>query len=282
MKILRYLTLAVLPFVFFACDNMDENEYLIYPEGETPETAPITKTQNSQAVLLEDYTGWQCTNCPAAAALLNDLSDKYGENLVAMSVHAGGFAKPAPANNNVDFRTSYGEKWNTDFGLSSYPVGVINRKKSGTEFSVKKDEWDARVSELLSSTEHVMNIDLGAVKKDGYFVVSTRITALKEISRTTLISVAVLESGIKGIQKNMDPNYGDTPIIENYTFNHVLRTNGRIDLLLRDNFSANQIHEKNYRIDIDPSWNTDNCKIIVFVTDAETGEVIQANETDIN
>lgn len=281
MKILRYITLTILPIIFFSCDNFEENEYIVYPEGETSETTPITKTQDYQAILIEDYTGWKCTNCPAAAALLNTLQTKYGEKLVAISVHAGWFATPSNANNNLDLRTSYGEKWNTDFGLSQYPIGVINRLNNGTSKGVQKDDWDGKIADLLTSTRHLMNIDLGAIKKEGEFIVSTRVTALQNIDFATLISIVVLEDDIHGVQHNSDATYGTTPEIEDYAFNHVLRTNGRIDLLLRNSMSKDDKVEKNYSINIDPSWNTDNCKIVVFVTNSTTGEVIQCNEIDV-
>jgi hypothetical protein len=281
MKISKYIMLALLPIAFLSCDNFDEDEYVIYPEGETSQTTPITKTQDYQVILLEDYTGWKCVNCPAAAALLTDLQAKYGSKLVAMSVHAGSFAEPGKANNYLDFRTEYGTQWNSQFGLSAYPIGIINRLDNGTSKGVQKDDWDNKISSLLSSTDHLMNINLGAKKQDNQFIVSTQINALKNIDFATLISIVVLEDGIVGVQMNSDPTYGDTPKISDYVFNHVLRTNGRIDLTLKDSFSASQTIEKNYAINIDPSWNTDNCKIVVFVTNSQSGEVLQCNEIDI-
>lgn len=281
MKISKYIMLALLPIAFLSCDNFDEDEYVIYPEGETSQTTPITKTQDEQAILLEDYTGWKCVNCPAAAALLTDLQAKYGSKLVAMSVHAGSFAEPGKANNYLDFRTEYGTQWNSQFGLSAYPIGIINRLDNGTSKGVQKDDWDNKISSLLSSTDHLMNINLGSKKQDNQFIISTQINALKNIDFATLISVVVLEDGIVGVQMNSDPTYGATPKISDYVFNHVLRTNGRIDLTLKDSFSASETIEKNYAINIDPSWNTDNCKIVVFVTNSQSGEVIQCNEIDI-
>ncbi|MBR1626553.1 MAG: Omp28-related outer membrane protein [Bacteroidales bacterium] len=281
MKIFRYITLTLLPVMFLACDNFEENEYIIYPEGETAETTPITKTQDYQTVMLEDYTGWKCTNCPAAASLLSDLQSKYGEKLIAMSVHAGWFATPADANNNLDLRTAYGEKWNTEFGLSAYPIGVINRLNNGSSKGVQKDDWDNRINTLLSTTKHTLNINLGATKKDNQFIVSTQVQSLEDIDFTTLISVVVVESGIHGIQHNSDAAYGTTPEIEDYTFNHVLRSNGRIDLLLKNAMHKDETIAKNYSVNIDPSWKTENCKIVVFITNASTGEIIQSNEIEI-
>ncbi|MBQ7984718.1 MAG: Omp28-related outer membrane protein [Bacteroidales bacterium] len=278
---MKYIITAILPLMFFACDNFEENEYLIYSDGETSESTPVTKTQNHLTVMLEDYTGWKCVNCPSAAALLNELQTKYGEQLVAMSVHAGGFATPNSLNNNLDLTTEYGEKWNSEFGLSSYPIGVINRMNNASSKAVQKDDWDNRISSLLNSLPHKMNINLGAAKKDGYFLVSTEINALEDINNATLISVVVTENGIHGVQLNNESAYGPTPKIEDYVFNHVLRTNARIDMLLKENMAASDVIKKNYTVNIDPSWNTDNCKIIVFVTDATTGEVIQSNEIEV-
>ena len=280
MKILRYLALSILPLAFFSCDNFEENEYIVFPESETAETTPITKEQNQQTVLLEDYTGWKCVNCPAAAVLLTELQSKYGEKLMAMSVHAGSFAAPGKSNNNLDLRTEYGERWNTEFGLSGYPIGVINRLNSGSSSSkaVQKDDWDARVEALLSSTEHLMNINLGSEIKNDSVLVSVQCSVLKNIDYNTFISLVVLEDGIIGVQLNSDQS---NPEIKDYVFNHVLRTNGIIDYSLLQSATAGQSVQKNYKIKIDGSWNIDNCKVLVFVTNSQTGEVIQSNEIKI-
>ena len=280
MKILKYITLAVLPLMFVACDNFAENEYVIYPEGETSEQTPITKKQNEQAILLEDYTGWSCVNCPAAAELVTDLQNEFGEKLVAMAVHAGAFARPSSANGNMDFRTEYGEKWYNDFGITSNPIGVINRKSNGTSSSkgILKDDWRSTIVSLLSSTKHTMNINLGATKRDNKFLVSVNGEILQDINQPVLITILVLEDGIIGTQLT---NNAENPMVKDYVFNHVLRTNGLVDYSFFTSASANQNINKNYEINIDSSWNTANCKIVVFATNADNGEVLQVNEIDI-
>ncbi|MGP1514868.1 MAG: Omp28 family outer membrane lipoprotein [Bacteroidales bacterium] len=280
MKILRYITLIISPLFFLACDNLDEKEYVIKIIETETETTPITKTQNTQSILLEDYTGWKCVNCPAAATLLNQLQLKYKQKLVVMSVHAGPFAKPQKTNNFLDLRTKYGEKWNEEFGLNNYPIGVINRLDNGTNSSkaIKKEEWDSRIENLLTSTQHLININLGAKLQGDKFLVSTQCIALKDIDFKTYISVLVLEDSIIGKQLDNDPT---RPEIENYTFNHVLRSNGVIDYPLSDSILQNQTIQKNYKIDIDSTWNVKHCKIVVFITKANNGEVIQVNEIHI-
>ena len=95
-----------------------------------------------------------------------------------------------------------------------------------------------------------------------------------------LINVVVLESGIIGVQYNSDPNFGTTPKINDYVFNHVLRKNALIDYSLSLNGVAKETNlKKNYLIDVDPDiQDISKCAVVVFVTDAQTKEVIQVNE----
>src|SRR5574344_980458 len=114
MKKIIYIFAIILPLIWISCDTIEEDERLIYPNGQTSETTPITKVDTIQKVFLEDYTGWKCVNCPRAAAKATEMLSKYGEQLVVMAVHSTAFANPSTGNNNVDFKTEYGEKWATD------------------------------------------------------------------------------------------------------------------------------------------------------------------------
>ncbi|MBQ9312337.1 MAG: Omp28-related outer membrane protein [Bacteroidales bacterium] len=284
MKKILWLVGVVSTFLLFSCDDIKEDEFLTKVEGETTESTPITKTQNSQAVLLEDYTGWLCVNCPAAAALVEEMQTNYGEQLVAISVHTGSFAVPSSANNNLDLRTEYGNKWNTSFGFSEYPSGMVNRtyKDAGTSRIYQKDEWNNAVSSLLSNTSHLLNINMGAEINNNKIIVSAKYVAQNDINFPMYANVVVIESGITGIQFNKDATYGAVPKIEDYVFNHVLRNNGLIDLQLSTSSLPSQKEiTKNYSINIDEKWNINNCKVVIFVTNANTGEIIQVNEIDL-
>ena len=64
------------------CDYIAEDERLIY---EKPEPA-------QRVVLLEDFTGQRCSNCPTATAVIEQLHEAYGEALVAVGIHCGPLA----------------------------------------------------------------------------------------------------------------------------------------------------------------------------------------------
>ena len=282
MKKIIYILTIILPLIWISCDTIEEDERLIYPQGQTSETTPITKVDTIQKVFLEDYTGWKCVNCPRAAAKATEMISKYGEQLVVMAVHSTAFANPSTGNNNVDFKTEYGEKWATDFGCTSLPTGIINRKKIGGVYTVGDANWDSQIQSTINSQEHIMNINLGAEyrSEDNQILVSTENIFLKDYTSAMLINVVVLESGIIGVQYNSDPNFGTTPKINEFEFNHVLRKNALIDYSLSLNGVAKEtIIKKNYLIDVDPDiQDISKCAVVVFVTDAQTKEVIQVNE----
>jgi len=285
MKKILYSLILILPMFWISCDTIEDDQKLVYPKGQTSETTPITVSSSEQKVLLEDYTGWQCVNCPRAAAKANEMITKYGEQLVVMSVHATAFANPSSSNNNLDFRTEYGEKWAVDFGCNSLPTGIINRTKIGSAYTIGDANWDSQIQNTLTNQNHIMNINLGVdyIQSDNMILVSTENEFLEDCTFPTLISVLVLESGIIGVQKNSDAAYGTTPKIENFEFNHVLRKNALIDysLSLMPVNQGTKIN-KNYLIEVDPDiQDISKCMVVVFVTNAETKEVVQVNEINL-
>lgn len=285
MKKIIYSLLLILPLFWLSCDKIEDDEKLVYLKGITTEATPITVTSSMQRVLLEDYTGWKCVNCPRAAAKATELMAKYGDQLIVMAVHSTAFASPSASNNNVDFRTEYGEKWATDFGCTSLPTGLINRTKVGGAYTIGDANWDTQIQSTISTKEHLMDINLGAIYKESYnkILVSTENIFLKDVSYSTQINVVVLESGIVGVQLNSNSDYGTVPKIEDYKFNHVLRKNGLIGYPLTTSaVSKGTAISTNYLIDVDTDiQDISKCTVVVFVTNVNTKEVVQINEISL-
>ena len=76
---LSVLTLAALVMAV-ACDEVSTDERLTYVEP--PEVG--------RAVLIEDYTGQYCVNCPRATEEIERLVEQYGDSVVvAVAIHSG-------------------------------------------------------------------------------------------------------------------------------------------------------------------------------------------------
>ncbi len=266
-------TILVIGSILFAsCENYTEEERLTPIIGETDLTTPITKTQTEQAILVEDFTGWDCPNCPGGTAILEAEMETYGERLIVSAVHTGSYARPKPENENMDLRTPYGDELKQTFNIISYPVILINRQ--GTPVSSVGD-WASKIGEAIANTPHRFNISLGAkVEGETNILVSTKIEVLEAVDSEISLTLYVTESGIEGIQNVASEH-------QLYTFKHVLRENPLKDMPLANSFKQGDVIEKNYLVTGSQNWVMDNCAVVVMITDNATGEVLQVNEIEL-
>lgn len=270
MKKIQTILLSVLvAFVFFACDDYTEQEFLKPAGEEIDEDIAITKAQTYQAVLLEEHTGWGCNNCPRAAEKLEDLKASFGDKLVAVAIHAGTLAQPGKSNNYLDLRTDYGNSLAELFGINARPAGIINRNNTTVQYS----DWESTINSELSSSTHSINIGLGVKEISNKIYVGTELSFTKDVYNELLLTLVVVEDNIIGVQRD------GTEKIEDYVFKNVLRANPLIEMQINtEKVSANATIKKNYAIKKDEAWNLDNCRVVAIVTDKNSGKVLQTNE----
>ena len=86
-KILYILTLLPL---FFACSHIADDEQLIYVAPNIPDDPnPNSPTSTLRTVLLEDFTGQKCVNCPKGTKVIEQLQEAYGDYFIAVGIHGG-------------------------------------------------------------------------------------------------------------------------------------------------------------------------------------------------
>ena len=84
-KILSILAVSFLMMGMVACDIIDEQDYIKGGGGTTPPEKPIEPGDpgetgdftTSKCVLLEDYTGVRCPNCPEAGEIALEIQEQY-------------------------------------------------------------------------------------------------------------------------------------------------------------------------------------------------------------
>ncbi len=233
-------------------------------------------------VLLEDYTGHTCVNCPTAAVIAHDLKNLYGDRLVVMAVHAGYFADPHAGIFENDYRTQAGNEWNTFFGFQNYPSGLINRVPNAPgDYIVVKDKWGTKVAEEMQK-EAEAKITLTTSFSGGVVSIDVATQFLKNMTGTYNLFVGITEDSIVSAQKNENPDVGETPIINNYVFMHMFRgaVNGTWgENIFGDAVEVGKEYTKSYQYTL--TGNADNSHVVAYVYDNETKTVIQAAEKDV-
>lgn len=282
MKIMKktIYILVIIGLFFGACDKIDE-PYLEPGSGSGPD--PSDKPRK---VLLEEFTGHTCVNCPEAAILAQQtLKVIFGEQLILVTVHAGAFALPGIAPYETDFRTPTGNDLENEYVPQLFPSGLVNRVKYEGNTVLLKDSWQPAIQELLdtpaeAAIEIEHNYNAGTRKLDLHIISEF----LADLSGTYNLSVFITESGIIAAQKNNNPDIGPSPDWEDYEHNHVLRTSvsGTWGEQIAVQPASGDAFEKDLSIILDNDWDENEIGVVAIIIDASTYEVIQAEEIHID
>ena len=109
---------------------------------------------NEKGILLEDYTGHLCTNCPEAAQIAKSLEEDSSLNVIVASIHAstdGGFQQVDQLFTN-NYETEAGNEYVRGSEMNGFlgnPNGTINRNDGGLNNTVWyiKSQWISGVND---------------------------------------------------------------------------------------------------------------------------------------
>lgn len=178
----------------------------------------VSRESSKRNVLLEDFTGYKCGNCPDGHKIANTIVLSHPTQIYPVSIHAGMFASPAGVD-APDFRTSEGTAINDYFNVSSYPTGLVNRRYNDANEKVQgRSRWTTSCREQVTQTAEV-NVWAKATYDQSTKTLSADVelyyTADVE-DGTSALCVSLLQSNIKGPQAGSDQE-------DLYSHNHVLR-----------------------------------------------------------
>ena len=254
----RLFLLATIIIGLAACSNIDEDERLIY----------VAPAEVQQAVLIEDFTGQACVNCPAATAQIHELQQTYGEeNIIAVAIHSGPFAHRRSNMGNdflSDLGTTQGDDYYTHWGIEAQPGVKINR---GAPIYDTKQYAAAIAAEMKKTApEYIQNISVGLTSDDQ---ISVEVIPSVMANNTEMrLQVWIVEDGINAEGGNskyvqlLPDNKSDV----NYVHNHVFRASMTNDLY-GDGFSK----QSSYKMKREDYWNAKNLSVVVFLWTEKEG-----------
>lgn len=235
--------------------------------------------ESKSIVLIEDYTGVRCVNCPAAAVIAQNIQKTYPKNVLILGVHAGSLAMPYPG--EPDFRTEEGNAWWQYFGFNSNPIGTINRTKNGDKYGYSKESWSSAVSSLLSGEDPILKLKIQPItydsaQRDIEFKIKT--TFLAETEGDYYIFACIMEDSI--VAKQLTPE----GLNNEYVHRHVMRKsiNGTWGTELFNGATEEDFEiEEEFSAHLDEAYNEKQCYVIAYVYDNKDKHIIQAAERKI-
>lgn len=241
---------AAMAMAAASCSNIDEGDRLIY----------VKPAEVGRAILIEDFTGQRCVNCPTGTEIINGIVSTYGEdNVIAVGIHSGplGFAGNSKT---VGLMTDTGNEYYTHWDKENkmgQPWVIFNRKTSPDSHY---NNWAAMVSTIISEKANL------SVKIDNAYDAATRTLTTKVgadgVNGTVngKLQVWIVEDGVKALQM-MPDGKSNKEYIHNHVFRAAVNGTWGEDVTVKEGETTT----KQYQYVLPEAWNADNIAVVAFV-----------------
>lgn len=295
MKSFIIILFSALILLTFSCKEVYDNPIQKTPAAilDTTFLNSNTLVQMPKRVLVEEFTGVKCSNCPDGHAVLKTLQDKYKDKMIPISVHSYFLGSPYGEEQNLTNKFAQ-SIWNL-LGGSEKPTAGVDRIANGaTKSNFSKTDWDTKIMERLTTSPYANIID--TVFFDNIrqkYIYQVKVEFTQETSEQVALAVALTQNKIvatqlKGIVE-----------IEDYDHEHVLRymfTDIKGDALLFANglskYEKGRTYIKQFEIDVTKIRDRDgngtldseelknvitleNCEVVAFISKISNNNVVQ-------
>ena len=213
MNSLRFvLFLSIIALVLASCSEWEQTVEL--PDNDL--------VQSDRIVVIEEFTGSSCANCPAGLAQSAAIADLYPDNVVFIAVHSNFLGQPA-TKGQVDLRTPDAQALEAFLGdWLAKPEAAINRfeLQQSKLFRIgNPDSWKSYVDQELKKAPAVglkITTDYNDATRE--LKVHLSATALQDIAEPLHFHCGLTESKI--IADQLDNVKGK---LIGFEHNHALR-----------------------------------------------------------
>lgn len=288
-------------FSFYSCDRIENPipivegglNWDLFPDGDSTDyTWPTwtTNTNSLQNVLLEDFTGHTCTNCPAAAVIAKGLEDANPGRVFIASIHASignAFQAVSPPEFTTNFTTEAGNTYANDIpSFFGNPSGTINRQGGGLGSSVwfLSSAWTNTTFTALTNTPKAnLQVQTNYYPQSKGLFIHTESEFLTTLTGDYALVIYLIRKSVVSPQK-----LANGTVEEEYHHHNVLTNviNGTWGNTIASAPVSGEVVYNNFAIELpdnanDDTYNTDNLSLIVYVYNKSTYEVLQVISTEL-
>lgn len=287
---------------FTSCDYVQNPHPQINANVADTSTCPtpvfLAITSHVKKILIEDYTGHTCGNCPKAGLQLHDIDSIYPGKIIGLGLHVGSFATPMPGYNGspssaftADYRTAVGDIYDAKFGASTLglPEGMFNRKDydAVNETQLKQAaNWKSFVATIFAEPA-VLDLQVipNYTSSTRKMCVAVRDSFLTTMSGTYNLVVLLSQDSIIDWQDYIGVN------MSNYIHRHVLRDAITASGAWGEQIAAGTINAgtktiKHFAYIIPQNYkgvvcDVSKCHLLAFIYNTSTYEIIQSEEVKV-
>lgn len=286
MKYFSLFILLIYTAFFFSCCGDEVGpaiEFEVPLVDTTFVTTPVPAKQD-KVVVVEDFSGVQCVNCPQGNAAVEVILDAHPEQAIGLTIHGGDLAIPYPDSAH-DFVSEETAELNSFLEIIGWPAATFDRVQIAGQQNVfvlgQFSSWLA-FAEARMLEETIVNVNIDNIWDEESRTVTTEITATYTEDDPELhkLSIFLVESHI------LDPQLDVIGKIEDYEHNHIVRDMFTIATgtsLSDENPTAGLTVVKAFELlNIPESWDIENCHVVAMVhRQGESLEVLQGAEKHV-
>lgn len=262
MKLFHFLSVLTLASASLtACENVDEQDRF-----DGPFEAAVQKN-----VLIEDFTGQRCSNCPLATEKIHEMQEAFGkDHVIAVAIHGGALGVSEKDKPAVGLANELGEQLYQHWGVEEQPKGLVDRVGGLKDFA----EWMGIAVPRLYQTPKVQ------LQATASLDASTRALSLQVNASATedlegKLQVWLTESNLVRIQ-TLPAEWGGGNQ-KDYVHNHVFRTS--VTDLYGEALAlgADEAQQRTFGYTLDEGWDPAAMAAVVIYYN-ETEGVLQVIE----
>lgn len=241
---------AAMAMAAASCSNIDEGDRLIY----------VKPAEVGRAILIEDFTGQKCINCPTGTEIINSIVETYGEeNVIAVGIHSGplGFAgNSKTVGLMTDTGNEYYTRWDKENKMGQ-PWVIFNRKTSPDSHY---NNWAAMVGTIISEKAN-LSVKIANAYDAATRTLTTTVGA-DGVNGTVngKLQVWIVEDGVKALQM-MPDGKSNKEYIHNHVFRAAVNGTWGEDVTVKEGETTT----KQYQYVLPETWNADNIAVVAFV-----------------
>ncbi len=234
--------------------NLKDTSY--YADSDT--------NRQTKNILIEDFTGVRCNNCPKATEKIKALQKEYGDRVVALGIHCNlNFSRPYPGSKE-NYRIKKGQSLYEMFDKPAQPAGMIDRYQFSGEDGPILDyqKWKGKApARLNQQTKANIYLIKKLEKEKNQVTAGVKVFLNENVDHPLNLTLAVTQDSIVDKQATPQGKKSD------YVLNHLLRkiVTPYKGTKIFDNPEKRQVIYKEFRFSIEEKWDLNNLNLVAFV-----------------
>lgn len=246
-----------------------------------PEYTLARPEAGDRIVVVEEFSGVRCPNCPEGTKELESLRAQYNNQIIIVTIHAGDFAFKY-SESQYDFATPEGNSLLKLLGNPiGYPSAVINRVPNNNgSLQAFSSQWGSLIIDALSQEPILsLTLEVNYNPDDRQLSPVVGMVPNLDIEEDLFVTLLLKEDNMVDWQSDSQIEDG---IDKSYSHRNVLRkvisdVNGD---LISDRSEAFQKIERTYGFTLPDQtnwWKDQDLTLVAFVTNS-SGEILQGIE----